>query len=200
MKHFLLIIFTALIVSLSKGQSAEYYANGYLLYGKDTTWCKIWFNPSSPFFKASITTWQKDTAVEISFTDTKLTGFGITDNDYNLHYGKIIVDGKKGKTNMYVLKIVAGTLELYEHHYVLVATVRGTLNTTRKDYFNYYLGRTDIEPASTPVKLPALKKKFILPFISDNKKLCDELQEKLTPEELAAVVIRYNKEKYVSTH
>jgi hypothetical protein len=45
-----------------------------------------------------------------------------------------------------------------------------------------------------------LKKKFILPFISDNKKRCDELKEKLTPEELAATVISYNKEKYAATH
>lgn len=201
MKKLLLIILTGLIISKSNSQKAEYYANGYLLYGKDTTWCKIWFNHSSPFFKASITTWQKDTTVEISLINNNtLTGFGITDDDYNLHYGRIKVDGKSGKVNMYVLKIVAGTLELYEQHYTRVAAIQGTMNITRKDYFNYYLGRTDATPIPEPVLLKSLKKKFILPFISDNKKLCEELQEKLTPEELAAIVIRYNREKYAATH
>jgi hypothetical protein len=201
MKKLLLIILTGLIISKSNSQKAEYYANGYLLYGKDTTWCKIWFNPSSPFFKASISTWQKDTTVEISLVkNNTLTGFGIIDEDYNLHWGRIIVDGKSGKINMYVLKIVAGTLELYEHHYVKVSTLRGTMNTTRQDYFNYYLGRTDANPILEPALLKSLKKKFVLPFISDNKKLCEELKEKLTPEELVAIVIRYNKEKYAATH
>jgi hypothetical protein len=41
MRQLLFIIFTSLIVADSKGQPAEYYANGYLLYGKDTTQCKI---------------------------------------------------------------------------------------------------------------------------------------------------------------
>lgn len=201
MKKSILLGLIGLIAANCFGQNAAYYADGYLLYGKDTSRCKIWFNPASPYFNKSITVWQNDRAVNISLIKNQsLTGFGITDNDYDLHYGKIEFDGKKGKADLYVLKIVAGVLELYEYHYVLFATLRGTIKTTQKDYFNYYLKRTDTNPDSYPTLLSALTKKNILPFINDNKTLSEEIKEKLTPEELFEVVVRYNKEKFTAKY
>jgi hypothetical protein len=194
MKKIICIVFSLCTINIAgKGQDNSFYAKGYLLNNKDTTWCKIWFNPKAPYFNDNITTWQNEEAKVISLENNKdLIGFGITEEGYQTHLGRIRVQGLNSWIFLYVKKVVTGVVELYEYKYTFVEKKQTSFDISGENFSAYYICRTDINPAAYPTWLKQLKKKKIVPFLKGFPELEKIVDEIMTPKEIADLLIQYN--------
>lgn len=183
-----------LSVNLSQAQDKSFFASGYLLYCKDTTWCRIWLDPEVPYFKSELTVWlNEEVSKIISLTNNdNLTGFGITEKGYEQHLGKINADLPYRKVTMYVNKLVTGAVEIYRHVYQMVVTNRTSLATKRDNYENYYIGRTDTGICRMPGLLRSFSVKKISAYLNNFPEMKTMTSKNLTPEELILLVNRYN--------
>jgi len=194
MKKFAFIPILIYIQTASiNAQDNSFYAKGYLLNNKDTSWTKIWFNPNSPYFQEEITVWQNEETKTISLADNKeLTGFGIIEEGYQIHFGKVRSQGLKSWLYFYAKKIVTGTVELYELPLFAVRKDPESYKLLRENYSDYYIARTDNNSTSYPTLLNQLKKNKISPFLKGYPGLADIPNETLTPERLAELIKQYN--------
>lgn len=176
-----------------KAQRSPFYVDGYLLYNKDTTLCRIWLNPDTPYFKEDITVWLNEESKIISLEkDIKnLDGFGITQKGYQMHFGKIRVQGLSGWRYQFALKPVTGLVELYEMRYREIKKDSASYKLLISDAFSvYFIGRSD--QTSYPILLKELKKKKISPFLKGYPYLKDVPDRTLSPQEVADLLLKYN--------
>lgn len=193
MKYRLYIFFLLLISGRVHAQESGFYANGYLLYGKDTSWCKVWINPASLKFTDTLITWQYDQQIPVVFpAQTRLTGFGITEPGYISHYGRVKFKTHNGEKVSPCRKIVTGTAELYEHPYMEMRKAPNSFQLEYRQFFLYFIGRTDEDPASFPVLLNPPKKKKVAAVLKNFPGLKDPEANVYTGTELAGLVMQFN--------
>ncbi len=188
---FFILAFT--ITTFVKAQNQGFYADGYLLYNKDTSWCKIWFDPANPDFNDSLTTWYKDEGKTILLENNKdLSGFGIVQRGYKTDFGKIRLQGLKSWIYTYAKKLVSGTVELYEVPFTEMKKDPASMKLLREEFAAYYIARTDNNSSAYPTQLKQLKKKKIAPFLPEYPELKDVTDNTMTAEEVAGLLRRYN--------
>jgi len=175
MKLYIFISALLTVPLLSDAQDAPFFAKGYLIYNKDTTWCKIWFDPQRPQYKGKIIVQYDEQQVrEILFIrKDSLDGFGIIEKDYVFHYGKVNFKGWNFLATVYPRKLVAGTVELMKYR---TASYTYGIQNDPTIFKHYYINRTDVNRISLPKKITSLKMKKIVPFIREYP----ELEKKLT--------------------
>ena len=193
MKRFVCLGITSFVISIAiKAQDQGFYADGYLLYNKDTSWCKIWFDPSNYNFSDSLITWNKDEEKVIPLINNKeLAGFGIIQKGYKMDFGKIRLQGLKSWVYTYTKKLVTGAVELYELPFTEMKKDPGSMKLLREEFAAYYIARTDKPTSDFPTQLKQLRKKKIAPFLPDYPEL-KEMNDVMTAEEVAGLIRRYN--------
>lgn len=181
------------------------YKNGYALKGKDTIYCKVLFESKYNEARKSVKVLINDDEATF-FAGGSITGFGIEEEGIKQDYGAVDVEilvGRERRVNvMYVKKIVAGVINLYEYSYNTTTTKRTTINgveqpgsvTTTQTYTNYYIAKTDsTKPIlATPVILPGYRKKDLESYLSDNAVLFAREEKKYSLKELIATIKEYN--------
>lgn len=190
-----LILF--LVILFAKNLSAQdksFFANGYVLNNKDTTWCRIWLDPDKPYFNSELVIWLNDEVskvLSLSNNDS-LTGFGITEKGYEQDLGKVITELPAKKIVVYAKKLVTGPAELYRYAFSIVKTNQSTEVTTRENYEHYYLGRTDTREFQMPEIIYSLSVKKIKSFFADYPGIAAITRKYLTTDELITLVQQYN--------
>lgn len=187
-------------------QSSIDYKDGYALKEKDTVWCKVYFNTGSPDFSKNVRL-IIDGEEMIFLAGSAITGFGFEENKKRHDYGTVEVETQAGTTmvkkSLFVRKLVAGTIDLYEYSYLVYSTRRRssgtgppTEATTTQKYFTYnYIAKADsAAPAlAIPVLLSILKKKEIAAYVSDNADMFAKLDKAVSVKQLADILREYNK-------
>lgn len=194
MKKIIAIFFLIQILSNAvRAHSYGFYVDGYLLYNKDTTWCRLWFNPDTPYYNKEIVTWHKEEAKIISLENNgDLTGFGITQKGHQMNFGKIRIKSASSWIYAYPKKLAVGVVELYEVPLLFFEKDTDSYKLLTKIISDYYIGRTDNSSFVYPTLLKQLKKKKIAPFLTGYPNLNEITDDEMKPEDVLALVNQYN--------
>lgn len=189
-KLILLFIYTSATIVVH-GQG--FFVDGYLLYGKDTTKCRLWYEPGNFNFNDSLTIWadEKSSAIALNKKDN-LVGLGITHLEYKSDYGKIRLQGTNSLIYSFAKKLVTGTVELYELPITVMKKDPSSLKLIKESFSDYYITRTDNDKFEWPVFIKQLKKKKIADFIFNFPGLKEIKEDMLFPEQAVALVKEYN--------
>lgn len=207
MKKSIIIVITVLnYFQLLAQHSTPDYLNGYALKGVDTISCKISFNPRNDAPKAAVKMLINDEELTF-FPGGPVTGYGVEADGEWYHYGAVEVETKLGAQRrtsiLFVKKLVAGAIDLYEYTYVIYTTKKVTVNGEEKpgssssssqSYTDYYIGKTDSANTvlAKPVILSSFRLKDIEPYISDNAELMANAEKKFSLKKLVALLNEYN--------
>lgn len=193
MKRLLQISLLLINFYQANAQDNSFYAKGYLLYGKDTTPCKIWITPPSISFDDTLFTWQNEQEVIVVATQNeKLTGFGITETGYATHFGRVKLASHHGMKIYVCKKIVTGVAELYEYPYLEITKAPDSYQLEHQKRYLYFIGRTDSNPAAFPVLLNPPKKKTVAAVLKGFQPVENADKNIFSPEELVNLVIQFN--------
>ncbi|HMK25428.1 MAG TPA: hypothetical protein VK483_05300 [Chitinophagaceae bacterium] len=201
----LLCLFYYRIAAQTKN-NPDKYKDGYALNGKDTIWCKVLFDSKHDDARKSVRLLIKEEETNF-FAGGTITGFGIEEDGKHYDYGTVDVEVSVADRRManllFVKKLAAGTIDLYEYSYSIFKTKRTTINgveqpgatTTSQNYTNNYISKTDsTNPIlATPVLLPSFRKKDLEPYLSDNVELFASAEKRFSIKELIAIIKEYNK-------
>ena len=176
-------------------QTKDNYKNVYALKGGDTIGCKILYDKNHPRI------WDKVTLLihngeTIFQAGGPITEFGITEEGVVAHYGFVRTKTRSYShhKNLFVKKITVGVLELYEHHYNIYKTMRGTSNSTFESFTDYYIAKKDSAAPmlATPVLFSSFRKKDLEPYLKDNTDLLAPAEKRFSLKELIALINEYN--------
>lgn len=204
---YLILLLCLAYESIAQGKdNSEKYKKGYALKGKDTIWCRVLF--SSKFDDArNVVNLLINDEESTFFTGGPITGFGAEENGSKYDYGFVDVDVSVGNRQfsnlLFVKKLVAGTIDLYEYTYSISTTKRTTINgeekpgsatTSSQSYTNHYIAKTDsTKPVlATPVLLPSFRKKDLESYLTDNVDLLAKAEKRFSLKELIEVLKEYN--------
>jgi hypothetical protein len=201
----LLLCLSYYTIAAQTKNNTDKYKDGYALKGNDTIWCKIVFDSKYDDARKSVKLLIKDEE-NTFFAGGTITGFGIEEDGKQYDYGTVDVEvsiaDRRMANLLFVKKLAAGTIDLYEYSYRIFKTKRTTINgvdqpgaiTTSQNYTNNYISKNDsAKPKlATPVLLPSFRKKDLEPYISDNTELLAGLENRLSMKELIAVIKKYN--------
>jgi hypothetical protein len=170
-----------------------FFVDGYLLYNKDSTRCRLWFYPGNFNFEDSLLVWlnEKPKTIPLAKNDS-LVGFGITQQGYRMHFGKLRLQGLKSHIYTFAKKLVTGPVELYEFPVTVTRKDPHSFGLIHETFSDYYLARSDDKKFSFPVFIKQLKKKKIAEFLTGFPGLKKFEKDSLTPEETVDVVQQYN--------
>ena len=186
--------------------NTDKYKNGYALKGKDTIWCEVLFNNKYDDARKSITLLIKDEEATF-FAGGTITGFSVEEDGKQYDYGTVDVEvsiaDRRMANLLFVKKLAAGTVDLYEYSYSIFKTKRTTIDgkeqpgatTTSQRYTNNYISKTgSTKPIlATPVLLPSFRKKDLELYIGDNTELFAMAEKRFSMKELIAIIKEYNK-------
>ena len=205
-KEIFLLLLSCLAGMVVHAQATDDYKNGYVLKGKDTVWCKIRFNSNHDHATKAVRL-MIDNEEATLYAGGSITGFGVEDQGQKYHYGvvdvEISVANRRTANLIYVKKIVAGVIDLYEYPYSIVTNKKTTVNgiekpgtatTSKQNITNYYIAKTDsLFPAlSTPAFFPTFRKKDVEPYINDNTDMIATAEKRFSLKELIALINEYN--------
>ena len=208
-KHFFItgLLFVAMQPVIAQGKlGADKYKPGYALKGTDTIRCQVLFNSKYADARSSVGL-LIDGDEAVFFAGGPITGFGAEDDGLRYDYGIVDVEitlGRERRSNLlYLKKLAAGTINLYEYNYKITTTRRTTVNgeekpgsasTTSQSYTDYYIAKTDsAKPVlATPVLLSAFRKKDLEAYLGDNPVLFAKEEKKYSLKELVATIKEYN--------
>lgn len=177
----------------TKGQSYGYYLDGYLLIKKDTTRCKLWFNPDTPYFKNELNALINYESRIISLEkNDSLSGFGIVSQEYKVDYGKIRLQGLNSWEYNYARKIVTGIVELYEYPFFLVKRDTASMGLIREKVSAYFISRTDNEKKDYPEFIKSMRIKKIAKYLNSYPDIGKLPDREMSPDELAELLRTYN--------
>jgi len=182
------------------------FKDGYALKGADTIRCKVQFNSNHDHAFKSVTLLVNDEEVTF-FAGGPITGFGIEDDGKLYDYGTVDVEvsvaNRRTANLLFIKKLAAGTIDLFEYSYSVVTTKRTTVNgvekpgsssSIRQNTTNHYIAKTD--PAApglaTPVLLTSFKKKDLESYMGDNPGLFSGSEKRFSLKELISIIKDYN--------
>ena len=159
----------------------------------DTIGCNILFKGTAPVawdrFEAVIGT---DTFY--LFAKDVPQGVTVFAGNNTWHYGVIEKEFISGKSQkLFVPRIYAGAIELYEHRYESWSTSRKSGTNQKYPFVNYYLAkRSSAEPGKL-VLLRKFTKNAIAPWLSDQAGLLNEVPKKFDLTGLKSLLMQYDK-------
>lgn len=181
------------------------FVQGYALKGTDTLWCEVKFDPKHDHAQKSVTL--RIGSEETSFiAGGSITGYGLEYNGVYYDYGAVDVEimiGPQRRANIiFIRKIVAGIIDLYEYEYKITTTrtttrdgvVQPGSSSNSQSHTNYYIAKSDsLQPVlANPVLLPGYRKKDLERYLSDNAALFAKEEKKYSHKELIATLKEYN--------
>lgn len=186
-------------------QSHGEYKNGYVLKGADTIWCKVRFDPRHDHGQKAVQCLINNEEVTF-YAGGTITGFGTEDDGTKYDYGtvdtEVAVRDRRIANLLFLKKLVAGRIDLYEYSYKTMTTKRTTVNgvekpgsasTTTQNFTNHYIAKTDSSGLlTTPITLPAFRKKDLEKYLGDYPELFAREEKKYSLKELIAVIKEYN--------
>ena len=182
------------------------FKDGYALKGIDTIRCKVRFNSNHEHAFKSVTLLINDEKVTF-FAGGPITGFGVEDDGKLYDYGtvdvEISVPNRRTANLLFIKKLAAGTIDLYEYSYSVVTTKRTTVNGVEKpgssssitqNTTNHYIAKTDpgTPGLATPVPLTSFKKKDLESYLGDNPDLLAGSEKRFSLKELIGIIKDYN--------
>jgi|CXWL01.1.fsa_nt_gi hypothetical protein len=201
-----IIILFSCLVALAQKRDDD-YKDGYALKGRDTIWCKIFFN-SNHDHATKVVKLMINEEEATFYAGGTITGFSVKDDGKEYNFGTVDVEvsvADRRMANLYfVKKLAAGAIDLYEYTYSIRTNKRTTVNgvekpgsssTITQNYTNHYIAKIDsgTQVLSNPVLLPSFRKKDIEPYISDNDVLMASAEKRFSLKELVALINEYNK-------
>jgi hypothetical protein len=186
---------------------------GYALHGTDTIQCMLGFNHSFPYpgRVEQITLDLQGEIMTFDAADGLITGFGVIEAGKLFEYG-LIIDGFNGrkKTGYFAKKLVAGSIDLYEQQVntrlnrpgaqnngnanTQSGRMPGSGNSIQSTEKRYFVGKYNASDSSfiNPIKLQALRKEYLAPFISDYPELLEDVPKKFNRKYLMRIIEDYN--------
>ena len=173
--NFCLAVILLLFQQSTHAQGKEFpgkFKDGYALRGADTIRCEVQFNSNHDHAFRSVTVLINVEEVTF-FAGGPITGFGVEDDGKQYDYGTVDVEvsvpNRRTANLLFIKKLVAGTIDLYEYSYSVVTTKRTTVNGVEKpgssssitqNTTNHYIAKNDPGAPGlvTPVLLPSFKK------------------------------------------
>ncbi len=199
-----------LLVILANGiiyaQAPEEYKDGYVLKGKDTIWCKVLFNSKHEHGTKAIPVIIDNEEITF-YAGGSITGYGVKEDNEEYNYGTVDVEisvvNRRMANLLFVKKIVAGTIDLYEYSYSIRMTKRTTVNgiekpgstsTTTQKFTTHYIAKIDTAAPmlATPTPLTSFRKKDLEPYIRDNTVMMANTEKRFSLKELFVLLKEYN--------
>lgn len=201
-RKLLLMVLTCVGFLKLPAQVKDGYMEGYILRNNDTIPCQVQYDKMN-FYSTVHVIINGD---EITFYPNRtIDGFGFTNKGEQKHYGLISVEQQLGprrvSTDVFVKKLVAGTINLYVHSYKVTTRRSTTVNgveksssNTTQNFTTYYISKTDssYKSLATPRVLESFRKKDLELYIKDNTELFERTGKRLTEKELIACLNEYN--------
>ncbi|MEO6612465.1 MAG: hypothetical protein ABIT05_06990 [Chitinophagaceae bacterium] len=208
MKTCLLIFLFGGVISAPYAQSKhipEEFKEGYALKGTDTIKCKVLFDSKHDHSQRAVTLLINSEEITF-FAGGTITGYGLEDEGRKYDYGSVdleVLIGPERRANiLFLKKLVAGSIDLFEYSYRTVTTKRTTINgveqpgstSTSQSSTNYYIAKTDSAAPvlSRPVILSSFRKKDLEPYIKDNTEIMNDGEKRYNLKELIALINKYN--------
>jgi hypothetical protein len=205
MKYFCNAFLLCFISQAGFSQEKSNFKDGYALKGKDTIRCKVQFNSNHTHPWKTVTLLINNEESTF-FAGGTITGFGVEEDGKKYEYGTVDAEVSVGPTRavntLFIKKLSAGAIDLYEHEYAITTTRRKTINgeaqpgstTSSQNFTKYYIAKTDsARPVlARPVLLPSFRKKDLEIYLGDNAVLFAREEKRYSLKELIAVINEYN--------
>lgn len=204
-KYYCLFVISIITSHLLFAQGKGEFKDGYLLKNNsDTIKCKILYDFEHPHTSNSVTVQIEGDQITFQ-AGSFITGFGVYGDTILHEYRNVSTNNIAGKTNvtrdLFLRKIVAGTINLYRNNFRVMTTKRGAFDTpidpkttTIENFITYYISKNDpSKPVlNKAVAISIYKKKDFEKYIGDNKELFENAGKDLTVNEVINLLNQYN--------